>query len=104
MSVQSASRNLYAEALERLRPDLPFDLVITDQVMPAMTGVQLAAAIKLVDPRVPILLVSGYAELAPGEVGSLSLLRKPFDQAALATAIAELLAASNVVPLRIRKG
>lgn len=91
------------EALDELGHGKAFDLLITDQVMPTMTGVQLAAAINLTGRQFPILLVSGYAEMAPDEVGSLPLLRKPFDQAALAAAVSDVLADSNVISLRLRQ-
>ena len=39
-----------------------FDLVITDQTMPHMTGVQLAAAIKKIKPGIPVILCSGFSE------------------------------------------
>ena len=65
-------------ALEVIRKTSHVDLVITDQAMPQMTGMQLAAAIKVDWPNLPILLTSGYAELpskAPFEVPKLA---KPF--------------------------
>lgn len=39
-----------------------FDLVITDQVMPEMTGVQLSREIHQCRPELPIVLISGYSE------------------------------------------
>ena len=62
------------EALDILRREESVDLVITDQAMPGMTGVQLANVIKVEWPAMPILLVTGYAELPPGpEPGCRSL-------------------------------
>jgi len=40
-----------------------FDVVITDQTMPEMTGVELAKRILQVRPVVPIILVTGYSHL-----------------------------------------
>ena len=37
-----------------------FDLVVTDKAMPAMNGDQMAAAIKRVAPRTPIILLTGF--------------------------------------------
>lgn len=39
-----------------------FDLVITDQVMPGLTGVEISQAILKLRPEMPILLVTGYSE------------------------------------------
>ena len=47
--------------LERFR-DGAFDLVITDQSMPEMSGVQFASAIKSVEPHVPVILLTGFGE------------------------------------------
>jgi CheY-like chemotaxis protein len=67
-----------AEALEILQKARRVDLVITDQAMPQMTGVQLAAAIKVVWPDVPVLLVSGQAELPTTSYFEIPKLAKPF--------------------------
>jgi CheY-like chemotaxis protein len=37
-----------------------FDVIITDQVMAGMTGEQLAIAIKEIEPRIPVILLTGY--------------------------------------------
>jgi CheY-like chemotaxis protein len=76
------------EALDALRRH-KIDLVVTDQAMPQMTGVQLAEAIQAEWPGMPVILATGYAEL-PGGVGKgLPKLAKPFDEAALASVIAQ---------------
>ena len=54
------------EALDILRREDSVDLVITDQAMPEMTGVQLAEAIKKEWPDLPVILATGYAELERG--------------------------------------
>ena len=91
------------DALEQLARDSGVDLVVTDQLMPRMTGSQLARRIRLGMPDIPILIVSGFAELDTSEAGQFPILPKPFDQAALARALADLLQPAIVVPLR-RKG
>jgi two-component system cell cycle sensor histidine kinase/response regulator CckA len=52
------------EALEafRARPD-DFDLVIMDQVMPHLTGLDLADRLKKIRPNISIILCTGYSEL-----------------------------------------
>ena len=72
------------EALEILRRGETLDLVITDQVMPQMTGLQLADAIRAEAPGLPIILATGYAEPDPGPRYDLPRLAKPFRQEELA--------------------
>lgn len=73
-------------ALEILRQDNSVDLVITDQIMPHMTGLQLAEAIKAEWPTLPVILATGYAEDTPGAL-ELRKLSKPFTQRELAGAL-----------------
>jgi len=50
-------------ALEHLRdPERPVDLLITDYLMPGMTGIDLAEAASAARPGLPILLASGNPE------------------------------------------
>ena len=67
------------------------DLVITDQAMPSMTGVQLAEELRSRNPNLPVILASGYAEIPEHEHIDLPRLSKPYDQAALARVINEVL-------------
>ena len=67
------------------------DLVITDQAMPGMTGTELVAEIRRGHPDLPILLATGYAELPNGESSAVPRLNKPFLQAHLDQAIAEVM-------------
>ena len=57
-----------AAALEHFksRPDY-FDLIVTDQVMPGLTGVEIAKCILELRPDVPILLITGYSEKISAE-------------------------------------
>ena len=77
-----------AQALEILARVAAFDLVITDQAMPGMTGWQLSEAIKSRWPGVRVILATGYAELAPGASAGILRLSKPFGQRELADAVA----------------
>ena len=79
--------NSAIEALAVLRSGRPVDLVITDQAMPKMTGVQLAEAIRAERPGLPVLLATGYAELPAGADPGLPRLAKPFLQKELALAV-----------------
>ena len=78
------------QALDVLRRAERIDLVVTDQAMPRMTGIQLAEAMRAERPNLPIILATGYAELPPGSDTTLPRLAKPFRQEDLAQAIAEV--------------
>ncbi|WP_410217331.1 ATP-binding protein [Paracoccus sp. (in: a-proteobacteria)] len=65
-------------ALDLLRTEQPFDLMITDFSMPKMNGAQLAAASRTLRPDLPILLATGYAELPSGVELDLPRLAKPY--------------------------
>jgi len=85
-TVYSAPSALHA--LDILRREKKIDLMITDQLMPDMTGSELASRIRAENAQMPIILATGYAELAPGEGEGLPRLAKPFNQRELAEAIA----------------
>jgi PAS domain S-box-containing protein len=87
-TVYSASSAMLA--LEILRREHKIDLLITDQLMPDMTGSELASRIRAEKAQFPIILATGYAELAPGEGEGLPRLAKPFSQRELADAIARV--------------
>jgi len=79
-----------AEAIEILRSHDGIDLVITDQAMPHITGLQLIADIKAQWPGLPVILATGYAELERGAGGDVTKLAKPFTQAELGREIADM--------------
>ncbi|TAJ97477.1 MAG: PAS domain-containing sensor histidine kinase [Reyranella sp.] len=79
------------EALAALERMERVDLVVTDQAMPGMTGTELIAEIRRGHPDLPILLATGYAELPNGESSTVPRLNKPFLQAHLDQAIAEVM-------------
>jgi PAS domain S-box-containing protein len=84
-----------AEALELLAQEsFAVDLVLTDVVMPAMSGVELARLARDLRREVPVLLMSGYLAPAVLETHPISrnhLLHKPFGPAELAAAVREAL-------------
>ena len=65
------------EALSKMRGGLRPDLVVTDHLMPGMTGTELAIALRETDPRLKVLIVSGYAE-TEGLALDIARLTKPF--------------------------
>ncbi|HEV2275901.1 MAG TPA: response regulator [Acidobacteriaceae bacterium] len=54
-----------AEAMELLGSQ-NFDLVLTDQMMPEMTGTELTRRLKSVMPEMPVVIISGMNELPAG--------------------------------------
>ena len=72
-----------------------FDLVITDQTMPKITGSELAAKALELRPDLPIILFTGYSQhISPEQAASLGIRKffyKPLQLAELATAVREVL-------------
>ena len=87
-----------AEALALLDGDQAIDLVITDHVMPGMSGIELARRLRDIRPDLRVILASGYADLAVGDKLDFHLPRipKPFLQADISRAISQAIDA----PLR----
>ena len=79
-----------ADALETFRQKADIELVVTDHAMPKMTGSQLAEIVRRERPDVPVIMVTGYAELPPGADTSLPRLSKPFSSDELAAEIAKV--------------
>ena len=91
-TVEEASDGM--EALQRLQTmTSPPNLVLTDVMMPRMTGPQLAKQIYAMMPAVPILYMSGYADRILEPVGDrmLAFIRKPFTSKELTRKVSESL-------------
>jgi PAS domain S-box-containing protein len=78
------------DALRLVGEGLAPDLLVTDHLMPGMSGAQLARKLRVHRPELPVLIVSGYAE-AEGVDPDLPRLTKPFRNAELAASLAALL-------------
>ncbi len=78
-----------AEALTMLDGASHVDLVLTDQIMPGMTGVELLDRVHLRWPTMPGVLMSGIAAAPPR--GFLQTLRKPFSANELSHCVSEVL-------------
>ena len=81
--------NSAEEALTLLRDGLEPSLVVTDHLMPGMTGAQLARLLKSERTELPVLIISGYAE-AEGVDQDVVRLTKPFRSVELAERLAAL--------------
>jgi len=82
IDVTSASK-----ALAIVESGVHIDLVISDHVMPGMTGAELVSAIKTHRPHLPVILATGYAELPLGTDAVIRRLAKPFTQRELVEAL-----------------
>lgn len=93
-SVTTLTNSLEAERVFLGQPDL-FDMVITDQSMPSMSGVELAQAILAVRKDIPIILLSGHTEQdlteKVGQIGIELCLTKPISKYRLGMAVRNLL-------------
>ena len=82
------------EALRLIKGGIKPDLLVTDHLMPGMTGAELAREARALNPSLPVLVVSGYAEV-DGIAPDLPRLTKPFRNAELATSLQALLPATT---------
>ena len=92
--VQTAGSGAAALELLRLQAGR-YDLVLTDILMPAMNGTELAARLLERDPLQAVVLMSGSAPSGVAEVGArqgLPVLKKPIDVATLARVLEQALA------------
>lgn len=92
------SAALAEPALVLLRSDEAFDVLVSDVMMPGIDGIELVARARELRPRLPIILVSGYAEVplqCAADAQGASFLSKPFTQAELSDMIAKVIAAAD---------
>jgi two-component system cell cycle sensor histidine kinase/response regulator CckA len=75
--------------------DGKIDLLVTDMVMPGLSGPELAVRLQKEHPGLCVLFMSGYSEHAATEMAnadsSVRLLTKPFSRAAILRAVREIL-------------
>ena len=90
-----AENGIEALNLARQHGEGAFDLVLTDVVMPAMGGRQLAEQIRQTWPAIKIIFISGYTndEISESEITKTGaeFMQKPFTPAALAQKVREVL-------------
>jgi DNA-binding NtrC family response regulator len=87
-----------AEALALFERDpLGFDLLITDQTMPKLTGSQLAEGALKIRPGLPVILCTGFSEIVDGDkaalIGIREFIYKPFGMREISQSIRRALAA-----------
>lgn len=71
-----------------------YDIIITDQTMPGITGIELSAKIKKIKPDIPVIICSGFSEqLTPEKLQSSGIncfIVKPLTQKRLSEAIRKI--------------
>jgi CheY-like chemotaxis protein len=80
-----------AQALELIRAEAGIKLVLTDYAMPGMNGAELIKLIRQTKPELPVILVTGYADLPAGDYPKVVRLAKPYRQEELAKELSTLL-------------
>ncbi|MGK5092384.1 response regulator [Deltaproteobacteria bacterium TL4] len=85
-------------SLIRAQPNA-FDLVLTDQSMPKMTGLQLAKALRQINPDLPVILITGHPKEVTAKQAIGSGVRehviKPIDASELSQVVARVLEKSS---------
>lgn len=79
-----------SQALTAIRSGVDVDLLVTDYLMPGMTGAGLIAELRAAGHRIPALLVTGYAAAGEDVPDDVPRLAKPFRQVDLAARLDEL--------------
>lgn len=92
VTVRTSSRE--ALALFRLQPKA-FDIVVTDQTMPDLTGIQLASEILSIRPGLPVILCTGFSHTVTEEsaraAGIKGFVMKPLTKKELARTVRKVL-------------
>ncbi len=92
LGYQTASYGDSVEALAAFEANpMRFDAVLTDEVMPGISGTQMAGRMHALRPDLPILIITGYGgpgfELRAQQAGVTTVLRKPYQMSDLAYAL-----------------
>ncbi len=98
-----ASFDRAATCLEDIKTHIgDFSVLLTDQTMPGMNGMELVAEIRKIAPTLPVIIMSGYySRIAPEmlqQMGHVSLISKPFTNEELSHAVHEAVRPGSVPP------
>lgn len=82
-----------AEEAIQMEHEQAVDLLMTDVMLPSMSGPELARTIRLRSPRTRVLFMSGYAGalLTEEDMAGAEFLQKPFDARTVAQKVSALL-------------
>jgi CheY-like chemotaxis protein len=93
------------DALETIKRGDHIDLMFSDIVMPnGMNGIHLAQEVKEQFPAIPVLLTTGYSDVAAAGETRFPILRKPFELLELEQAIREVLTGHEAGGRRAARG
>ena len=85
------------DALEQLKKDQEFDLLLTDIVMPGMDGIELSQEATKLKPNLKVMFITGFSAVAVGrndiDTNKEKILSKPFHLNDLVEQVETLLAA-----------
>jgi DNA-binding NtrC family response regulator len=83
------------EALTRLEAEPGIEIVLTDLIMPDMSGVEVLQAIKQRDPAIEVVIMTGYGTIQNAvqamKLGASDYITKPFDKVEILTIIEKFL-------------
>ena len=80
------------EALSIIARAGRIDLALVDFAMPDMNGIEIVKHLRIRNPALPVIVVTGYGDLSyPGESGELQVLRKPYQETDLTGTITAVL-------------
>lgn len=103
--VVTSTSSLVALETFKAEPGI-FDLVITDQTMPKMTGVELAKSCMRIRPDIPMILCSGYSQTITAEearmMGIREFIMKPFSIETIAETIRKVFENEQSLNSRVR--
>ncbi|TCD22251.1 response regulator [Pseudomonas sp. IC_126] len=84
------------QALQMLAESVDVDLLLADFAMPDMNGGELARAVRARNPELPVVIVTGYAELSEHGLAGFPIIQKPFREEQLASGIQLALQKGNL--------
>ncbi|NTV13776.1 MAG: sigma-54-dependent Fis family transcriptional regulator [Desulfobulbaceae bacterium] len=94
-----------AEAMKVLR-ETDLDLIITDMLMPGMTGLELLTEAKIFDQNLPIIMITAFGEVekavAAMQAGAFNYLTKPFNNDELLVSIKKAIDHYSLVRENVR--
>ncbi len=85
------------EGLAAIANDGPFDMVVSDVVMPGMDGPKMVKALRKIHPEMPILFMSGYAEeqlRKEIDIDRMHFIPKPFSVQQIAEKVGQVLSSN----------
>ncbi len=91
LGYQVISADSAAAALGLVEGGLKPDVLVTDHIMADKTGVQLAHELRQHNERLPVLIITGFANLTPKQLRGFEVLTKPYRRVELAERLAQLL-------------